>query len=299
MNQNDELKHETATANGVKLHYVIGGTGEPVLLWHGFLGTWHTWRKVMPLLAQDYTVIAPDMRGYGDSEKPAGGASGGEGYDALTLTEDYRALVRGLGFEKISIIAFDMGAPPALVYAGEYPDEVRALVYLDEPVITQSNLNQALQFSPEGTQHGGLWWWQFALAPNIAETLVVGREREFLAWFHENYYFDKTQIERSAADETLRSFRGEEGVRGAFGVYRAIFETMRQTEKYEGFLSKIGVPVLGLGGEKSIGEKTKQMLESVASNVSGGAVERCGHFIPEERPDYLAAQADRFFREVQ
>lgn len=286
------LRHETIEANSINLHYVIGGAGEPVLLWHGFLGTWHTWRKVMPALTERYTVIAPDMRGYGDSEKPK------EGYDALTLANDFRALVRQLGFEQISIVAFDMGAPPALVYAGEFSAEVRALVYLDEPVITQNNLNQVFQFSPEGTQHGGLWWWQMAQAGDAPQRLIAGKEREFLQWFHENYYFDQTKIEPAAVDETRRTFRGEVGVAGAYGVYRQIFDTMQQTEKYEGFLSKISVPVLGLGGEKSIGEKTMQMLQSVASNVSGGAVERCGHFIPEERPDYLVEQINEFFDSI-
>lgn len=79
------FKHAMAKVNGVNLHYVAGGAGEPVLLWHGFLGTWYAWRKVMPALAAKYTVIAPDMRGYGDSDKPA------SGYDALNLATDFRA----------------------------------------------------------------------------------------------------------------------------------------------------------------------------------------------------------------
>ncbi len=163
-----------AQVNGLRLRYRVSGSGEPVLLWHGFLGTSDVWRKVAPLLAQTHTVIAPDMRGYGDSDKPK------QGYDARTIAADFRALVKHLGLGPIHLVAHDMGAPPALVWAGEHPDDVRTLTYLDEPVITSECLPQVIQFTPQGTQMGGLWWWQFALAPEIAETLLAGHEREFL-----------------------------------------------------------------------------------------------------------------------
>lgn len=283
--------HHTIEANGVRLHYVVGGAGEPVLLWHGFLETWYCWRKVMPALAADYTVIAPDMRGYGDSDKPA------NGYDARTLAKDFRALVGQIGFEKIFIVAHDMGAPPALVYAGEYPEEVRALAYLDEPVLTEKNMQQVHKFAPDTLKNGGLWWWAFGLAPGIPERLVAGKERDFLTWFYANYTFDRASIEPEAVDEYLRTFATPGGISGAFGVYRSIFETIEQTEAYAGFLNKIRTPVLGLGGEKSMGEHTKQMLEEVASDVRGGSVKQCGHFIPDEQPDYLVEQLRNLFDE--
>lgn len=167
--------HYTTLVNGsVRLHYVMGGQGEPVLLWHGFLETWYCWRKIMPTLAEKYTVIAPDMRGYGDSEKPS------SGYDARTLALDFRALVQQLGFREIFIVAHDMGAPPALVYAGEYPDEVRGLAYLDEPVLTEENMQQVHKFTSDTLKNGGLWWWAFGLAADVPERLITGKEREFL-----------------------------------------------------------------------------------------------------------------------
>ncbi len=94
-----------------------------MLLWHGFLETWYCWRKVIPLLAQHYTVLVPDMRGYGDSDKPA------MGYDGHTLVEDFRQLVQQLGFQQLRIVAHDMGAPPALLWVAQYPDEVKCLAY--------------------------------------------------------------------------------------------------------------------------------------------------------------------------
>ena len=286
--------HHSASANGVRLHYVRGGQGPVMLLWHGFLETWYCWRKIIPQLAERYTVIAPDMRGYGDSDKPAAG------YDARTLAEDFRALVQQLELPgKVTLVAHDMGAPPALVYAGQYPDEVRALVYLDEPVLMAKNVQQLIAFTPEATKNGGLWWWAFALATDMPERLVVGKEREFLTWSYQTYTHDRgASIEEAAVAEYLRTFNGVEGVRGAFGVYREVFASVEQTEKYAGLLRKISVPVLGLGGALSMGEQVQQMLDGVARHVRGGAVPDCGHFIADEQPEYLRQQLDAFLADV-
>lgn len=113
---------ETVDVGRVRLHYLVGGdpNGKPVLLWHGFLGTGHAWRKVMPVLAEaGHAVLVPDMRGYGDSDKPAGT----EGYDARALAEEFRALARQIGFggdKPLILAAHDMGGPPALLWAADH-----------------------------------------------------------------------------------------------------------------------------------------------------------------------------------
>jgi pimeloyl-ACP methyl ester carboxylesterase len=282
--------HHTTTVNSIRLHYVIGGQGDPILLWHGFLGTSYSWHKLMPILAKHYTVIAPDMRGYGDSDKPA------SGYDAGTLMEDFRSLIHQLGFAKIFIVAHDMGAPPALLYAGQYPDEVRGLAYLEDPVILEEYIQTFLRFGPETMQEGGMWWWVFSLAPKIPEILISGHEREFLTWFYDRYLYDRHSINDETVNEYLRTFATPDGIRGAIGVYRAIFATMKQTAAYT--QEKINTPILGLGGDRSLGEYTKQMLKSVATDVRGGVIEQCGHFIPEEQPDVLAKHLLEFFTEI-
>ncbi len=279
--------HHTAIANGVNLHYVIGGSGAPILLWHGFLETWYCWRKVMPTLAQKYTVIAPDMRGYGDSDKPQ------SGYDARTLAEDFHELTEHLGLRQIHLVAHDMGAPPALLYAGTYPDEVVSLTYLEEPVLLTHHLQHIFQFAPDQMRGGGLWWWTFFLAAEIPEKLIAGREREFLTYFYHIYCDDPGAIEPGTVDEYLRTFATVDGVRGALGVYRAIFESIQQTELLTH--NKIATPILALGGEKVTGDRVKTMLESVALNVRGGAIKQCGHFIPDEQPDELIDHLLKFF----
>jgi pimeloyl-ACP methyl ester carboxylesterase len=130
---------------GVRLHYWIGGPqdGPPVLLWHGFLGTGYTWRKVMTALAAaGMRVLVPDMRGYGDSDKPPGT----EGYDGRALAQELRALVGTLDFASarrpMTLVGYDMGAPGALLWTGDHPEEVAHLLYVEEPVLLSGILSR-------------------------------------------------------------------------------------------------------------------------------------------------------------
>jgi pimeloyl-ACP methyl ester carboxylesterase len=276
----------TARINGVRIHYLLGGNpnGLPVLLWHGFLSTSHAWRKVMPALASaGFAVLVPDMRGYGDSDKPAGT----EGYDARALAEEFRALVREIGFgagRPLTLVAHDMGAPPALLWAADHPEEVAGLFYIEVPVMLSEVLTKIIAYTPEAMKIGSMWWWILPLAPDVPERLIVGHERAFLTWFYERYSTPGA-IDTAAVDEYLRTFSGREGVLGALGVYRASFTTIEQTAPLT--KKKVQVPVVALGGEKAQGVQIRTMVEMVAENVDGGSIADCGHFVPEERPDEI------------
>jgi len=276
----------TASINGVRIHYLLGGNpkGQPVLLWHGFLSTSYAWRKVMPALASaGFAVLVPDMRGYGDSDKPAGT----EGYDARALAEEFRALVREIGFgagRPLTLVAHDMGAPPALLWAADHPEEVAGLLYIEVPVMLSEVLTKIIAYTPEAMKIGSMWWWILPLAPDVPERLIVGNERAFLTWFYERYATPGA-IDTAAVDEYLRTFSGREGVLGALGVYRAAFTTIEQTAPLT--KKKVQVPVVALGGEKAQGVQIRKMVEMVAENVDGGSIANCGHFVPEERPDEI------------
>lgn len=279
---------ESSDVGGVRLHYRLGGApdGPPVLLWHGFLGTSYAWRKVAPTLAEaGLAVLVPDMRGYGDSDKPPGT----EGYDARALAEEFRALVRQIDFggsRPFTLAAFDMGAPPALLWAADHPEEVAGLLYLEEPVLLPEVLNRIIVYTPEAMERGSLWWWILPHAPGAPERLIVGNERAFLNWFYDRDPSSREAIEPVAADEYLRTFSGTEGVLGALGVYRAAFTTMEQTVPLKG--EKVRVPVVALGGERAQGDRVRGLVEMVAEDVSGGAIPDCSHFLPEERPEEIA-----------
>ncbi len=257
----------------------MGGAGEPVVLLHGFLGTWYSWRKVMPALAARHTVVAPDLRGYGDSDKPAAG------YDSATIAEDIRQLVRHLGLGRVSLVGHDMGAPPAYAYAARHRTEVARLAYLEEPMlgVTLDGITGLDAPFP-----GGAWWFTFNYVPDLPETLLAGKERAFLTYFYRRFCYDPTAIEPAAVDEYLRTFADAGGVRGALGAYRAIYESEAQAR--EDTKEKLTIPVLALGGELSLGPAVVEGMRQVAADVRGGTIERCGHFPAEERPDHLAEQ---------
>jgi pimeloyl-ACP methyl ester carboxylesterase len=275
------------SVNGVRLHYLLGGNpnGPPVLLWHGFLSTSYGWRKLMPSQANEgLAVLVPDMRGYRDSDKP----TGTKGYDARALAEEFRALVREIGFgsgRPLMLVAHDMGAPPALLWAADHPEEVAGLLYIEVPVMLSEVLTEIIAYTPEAMKKGSMWWWILPLAPDVPERLIVGNERAFLTWFYERAATKREAIDTTTVDEYLRTFCGREGVLGALGVYRAAFTTMEQ--KAPLVKTKVKVPVVALGGESAQGIQILKMVQTVAENVDGGSIADCGHFVPEECPDEI------------
>jgi pimeloyl-ACP methyl ester carboxylesterase len=282
------FQSESTTVAGVRLHYWTGGdpTGEPVILWHGFLSTAYVWRDVAPALAKaGLAVLIPDMRGYGDSDKPAGN----DGYDARSLAEEGRALIGAIGFGRgkpLIHAAHDMGALPALIWTADHPDEVAGLLYIEAPVMLGPVLRQVFSYTPQAMAQGSMWWWILPLAPGVPERLIVGNERAFLTWFYEgDHVVNHSAITPEAVDEYLRTFAGKDGVLGSMGIYRAAFASIDQTEPL--MTAKITTPVVALGGEKGLGGKVGEMVSMIAENVEAHTLADCGHFMPEERPELV------------
>src|SRR5471030_1696889 len=285
------FESKSATIAGIRLHYWIGGdlTGQPVILWHGFLSTAYAWRDVAPALAKaGLAVLIPDMRGYGDSDKPASN----DGYDARSLAEEGRALIAAIGFghgKPVIHAAHDMGALPALIWTADYPEEIAGLLYIEAPVMLGPVLRQVFSYTSQAMAQGSMWWWILPLAPGVPERLIVGNERAFLTWFYEGDHVVKhAAITPEAVDEYLRTFAGKDGVLGSMGVYRAAFASIQQTEPL--MAAKISVPVVALGGEKGLGGKVGEMVAMIAENVEAHTLAGCGHFMPEERPRFVVDQ---------
>ena len=276
------FEHHTARVDNVVLHYVIAGHGEPVVLLHGWPQTWYQWRKIIPALAERYTVIAPDMRGLGDSSKPAAG------YDKRTVAGDIYQLVQLLGFERIFLVGHDWGGPVAYAYASAHPADVRNLVILDAG-IPGAGLEQALAFRPRS-----IWHIPFHCVRDLPEALVAGRERTYLSWFYRTAY-NPTAITEQDIDEYVRCYAAPGGLRAGFEYYRAIFTDAEHN--IENARAKLKMPVLALGGVLGFREMAFRSMQVLAENVRGGVIERCGHWIAEERPEYLTEQLLGFFNE--
>ena len=173
------FSHHMASVNGIQMHYVIGGKGDPIVLLHGFPQSWYEWRHIMPSLAKNYTVIVPDLRGFGDSSKPV------TGYDGKTTAEDIYQLTSQLGFNQILLVAHDVGGQTAYSYAVAHPNNVTKLVIMDFPFPG---------FLPPEFGENGPWWFAFQQTPNLPESLVEGKEREYISWFFKGLAYNPSAI---------------------------------------------------------------------------------------------------------
>ncbi|MGH7933841.1 MAG: alpha/beta fold hydrolase [Candidatus Binataceae bacterium] len=269
--------------DGVRMHYVTAGHGDPVVLLHGWPQTWYEWRHIMPALAARYTVVAPDLCGLGDTSKPA------SGYDKRTIADDIYQLVRKLGFQRISLVGHDWGGPVAYAYACAHPDEVRKLVVLDVAIPAAG-----LEEFPQMTRRGGLWHIAFHNVRDLAETLVAGHERAYLTWFYRTA-FKPDAFSEQDIDEYVRCYAAPGGMRAGFEYYRAIFDDVDHNK--ENAKTRLKMPVLALGGQYGFGAHTERSMKKLADDVRGGVIEDCAHWIAEERPDYLIEQLLAFFAE--
>ncbi len=274
------FEHAYAETNQVRLHYVSLGDGEPVVLLHGWPQTSYEWRKLMPLLADRYRLIAPDLRGLGDSSRPA------TGYDKITVAGDIWALMRDhLGYEGFSVVGHDIGAPVAFRLAADHPDAVRHLVLLDVPVSGDRPTDQTATVMPR-------WHHLFHNVRDLPEALTAGRERLYLEWFFQHGANVAGSFQEADILVYTRAYEQTGAMRAGFEHYRA---RSRDADDNRATLAsgfRLPMPTLGIGGggSRGRGELVVESLRRVARHAEGGAMPDCGHFIPEERPAELAEQ---------
>jgi len=226
---NVTFSHHTASVNGIQMHYVIGGQGDPVVLLHGWPETWYAWHKVMPALAKNYTVIAPDLRGIGDSSKPS------TGYDGKTLAEDIHQLVAQLGFKTIYLVGHDIGTQVAYSYAAAHPTEVKGLAVMELTIPG---------FVPPGKPP--IWWVVFHQTPGVPEALVEGKEMTYLSWFLRGLAYNPSAITQDAINQYVRHYSAPGGLHAGFEHYRAFPQDAIDNQNYS--KTKITMPVLAIGG---------------------------------------------------
>ena len=280
---NVTFTHSMASVNGIQMHYVIGGQGDPVVLLHGWPETWYAWRHVMPALAQNYTVIAPDLRGLGDSSKPT------TGYDGKTVAEDIHQLVTQLGFNTIYLVGHDIGTWVAYPYAAEHPTEVEKLVIMEVP--------------PPGFWPPPVplpWWFSFHQTPDVPEALVEGKEMEYLSWHLRGLASNPSAITQEDINEYVSHYSAPGGMRAGFEYYRAFQEDAIQNMNYS--KTKLTMPVLALGagyiptfGGNITMPTIVYGMQQLAENVQGIRVPNSGHFIAEEQPQFVINQLSNFF----
>jgi len=281
-------EHGRAVVNCVRLHYMKAGSGDPVILLHGVPKTYYHWRFLVPLLTPRYTVIAPDLRGLGDSQHAA------NGYDMRTVAEDIAQLAAHLGCERFYLAGEDWGASAAYQLAANYPDRVRKLIY-QENYLPGFGLVEHTFLNDENVRtYRWAWHAHFYNVPDFPEFLIAGREREYFTYFIRHECHDPTAIADEALDEYIRCYSSPGGLRCMFEIYRAILEDGRQNR--ESAKRKLEMPVLAVGSEHFIGSDNERQMREVAKDVRGVILPR-GHQLAEECPDLLAAEYLKFFAE--
>jgi pimeloyl-ACP methyl ester carboxylesterase len=271
------FEHHTADVGGTRLHYVTTGSGPAVLLLHGWPQTWYEWRHVAASL-DGFTVLMPDLRGFGYSAKPAAG------YDAATMAGDIHGLVSTLELRDVTVVGHDWGAVFGYVYAASYPDEVAGLGVLEMVLPGVGMMEQAMVPQPQGQF---LWHMGFQSVPDLPELLIAGHERPYLRWFFEHFAYDPSAITAADLDEYVSAITQVGALRAGLAVYQSYFETAEQVAAHA--KSPLDIPVFAYGGDTCLGELTLTSVRAVAPNAEGGVIERCGHWAPEERPSFVAA----------
>lgn len=277
--------HDYADLGDVRLHYVTAGQGAAVVLIHGWPQTWYMWRDVISGLATRYRVIAPDLRGLGDSSRPVGG------YDKKTLAQDlWRLAHEVLGEERLFVVGHDWGGPIAYALAAQHREAVRRVAIFDVPVPGDGT---PVMFN--NRWHHGLHW-----EPDFPEELTAGREDIYLGFFYRNWGARPDAISEEAQREYLRTYRQPGAMRAGFNLYRATPQDVADNEAFRA-QGKLQMPVLCYGGPhgRGRGMAALESWQRVAANVRGGIAEGCGHWIPEERPAWVVEQLLAFFGEEQ
>jgi pimeloyl-ACP methyl ester carboxylesterase len=275
-----------AELSQVTLHYLEMGEGYPVVLLHGIPQSSFEWRHVMPRLAEKYRVIAPDLRGLGDTSRPSGG------YDKKTVAADIWELVSSkLGIEKLFLVGHDWGGPVAFSLAAHHPEAVEALSVLDVTIPGDGG---------EMSQGGKRWHHPFFRTRDLPEALCAGREHLVIDWLFENYGRRHDVISVEERREYHRTYSRLGGFRAMISYYRAFPQDVIDNQAVLAANGKLRMPVMALGGDSAFGRgmETYESLRRVAEDVKGGVIPECGHWVAEEAPDYVVDQLMTFFSEV-
>jgi pimeloyl-ACP methyl ester carboxylesterase len=268
----------SAEIDGVKLHYMSAGHGTPLILLHGYAETSLMWKPIIPALAKRFTVIAPDLPGIGDSDIPA------DGLDMKSAAVRIHDLAKSLGVQKAEVVGHDIGLMVAYAYATQFPAEVTKLVLMDA-FLPGVDGWEAIYNSPN--------IWHFRFNGPTPEALVQGRERTYFAYLWNDLAAGKARSIPAADREAYIAAYSRPGRMHAAWEY---FVSFQQAAKDFSQLSqtKLTMPVLTIGGDKSLGVALGQQTKLVATDVTVIVLKDTGHWVLEERPTETSDALQKF-----
>ena len=273
-NAQSRISDRFAEVNGLKLHYLAAGKGDLVVLLHGYAQNSHMWRPLIPQLARTHSVIAPDLRGFGQSAKPMGG------YEKKTMAQDIHALASSLGSGKVILVGHDIGLMVAYAYAAQYPTDVERIVLMDA-------------FLPGVGDWKSVWLlrdlWHFHFYGEVPLKLVAGRERIYFEHFWNDFAADRNNSIPEADRRFYATAYAQPGaMRAGFEVFRAFEQDAKDFAELA--QTKLTMPMFVLAGEKASGNFLIEQARLVDSNVEGVVIKGSGHWLMEEAPGQVIPQ---------
>jgi pimeloyl-ACP methyl ester carboxylesterase len=270
MSITDTISERTATVDGLTMQYLIAGRGPAVVLLHGYAETSRMWRPLIPRLASNFTVIAPDLPGIGGSAVPADG----DGLDMTHAAARVHDLVKQAGLGKAAVVGHDIGLMVAYAYAAQFPSDVERLVLMDAFLPGVEGWD-AIYNNPA--------IWHFRFNGPTPEALVLGRERTYFEHFWNDLAADKTRSLSEADREAYTAAYARPGRMRAAWAYFVSFQQAAQD--FSRFArTKLTMPVLSIGGDKANGAALAQQVKLVATNARSVTLPNAGHWVMEESP---------------
>ncbi|RAO77535.1 alpha/beta fold hydrolase [Dyella jiangningensis] len=263
--------------DGATIHVRVGGKGPAVVLLHGFGDTGDMWAPLAADLARNHTVVVPDLRGMGLSSHPE------SGYDKRTQAADIRSVLTRLGIDHATVVGHDIGTMVAYAYASRYPDKTDRLIVMDAPVPGIPPWDEIVRLP-------NVWHFDFG-GPDM-ERLVAGRERIYLDRFWNEFAGDPSKVDEASRQHYAALYARPHAMHDAFAQFRAIRKDAEDNKA--AMATRLTMPVLAIGGEKSFGAMEAVVMRNAASNVTELVVPKAGHWLMEEAPDVTVPAIHHF-----
>ncbi len=278
----NKIEYHTLRIGDINQSFIQSGSGEPLLLIHGFPQHSHMWRKIIPELAKHYLVIAPDLRGMGGSSITP------TGYEKENLAKDIQALIAILKLNEIYLVGYDHGGGVAYSLAAQFPDLIKKACFIE---YTPPGFGYEYGLKPVPDWQA--WQLAFFTVPEVAVQFIMGRERELLSWYFWHWSYNPDAIGQEDFEIYVRQLQKPGALKAGFAHFAAVFadtEHFAETSK-----TKLKIPVLALGGDNGAGHFMVLGWQQLAEDVSGGSIPKAGHWIADEQPEELTKRLISFF----
>ncbi len=274
------VTHERVETNGVRLHYVTAGSGPVVLCLHGWPETHREYLPIIERLGHRYRFIAPDLRGFADSDKPF------SGYEPMTIAQDMIGLLTSEDVDRFHILSHDLGGPPSVALAYLTAGRALSLATIETPFF---GLDYPGYINPQTA------YWHLGMHMNMDVTrfLIEGREEQYLRHFFRDFAYDPTAVSELEIQAYATQMRQPGNLRASLNLYGYIPQMAEQTKALTA--KKLAVPMLAWAGRSSFGTHCIDSAKAIAIDAQGGVIEKCGHWVFQEKTDFICEELERFW----